>query len=312
MGLAPLSGVTDCAFREIIAHCSLPDFLYTEFTSADGLNSKGQERLLLDLMFTKKQSPIIAQLFGAKPDNMLKAAQLCADLGFNGIDINMGCPDKNVEKQGAGAALIKNPSLAQELISACKEGAKALPISVKTRIGYDKDELEDWIPRLLAAKPVSITIHARTRRQLSLVPADWGKIKKAVLIAKGSGIPILGNGDVLSLAQGQKLCKETGAQGALYGRAIFGNPWFFSNSVSKKNLSFATRLKTMLKHTQLFDHFFKRKKNFAIMRKHFSSYVKEFPLASSLREKLMETLCLQDVQAVCKNYLNYIKEKKVS
>ena len=309
MALAPLSGVTDCAFREIIAEYAKPDILYTEFTSADGLCSRGKERLLLDLKFTEKQRPILAQIFGSNPDNFYQVAKLCVELGFDGIDINMGCPDKSVERQGAGSALIKNPCLAKELISACKQGANnLLPVSVKTRIGYNKDQLDEWLPHLLEAKPTAIAIHARTRNQLSLVPADWSKIKKAVDIAKGTGIPILGNGDVYYLAQAEQLCNNTGAKGVLFGRAIFGNPWFFSKSTQKKNLSFEKRLKGMLTHTYYFQKFFGSQKNFLIMRKHLSSYVKKFPNASKLREHLMGSTCLKDVQNICQKYLSNSKK----
>ena len=310
VALAPLSGVTDCAFREIIAEYGKPDIFYTEFTSADGLCSRGKEKLLPDLMFTEKQRIIIAQIFGSKPENFFKTAQLCVELGFDGIDINMGCPDKNVEKQGAGSALIKNFKLAQELIIACREGAKNLPVSVKTRIGYDKDELEEWIPALLKAKPASIAIHARTRNELSLVPADWSKIKKAVQIAKGSHIPILGNGDVTSLQEGEKLCRETGVDGVLYGRAIFGNPWFFNKTLKRENISIEERVEAMMKHTHYFDKFFSGEKHFFIMRKHFASYVKGFPIATKLREKLMNSYSLSDVEVVVNNYLNYLGKKK--
>ena len=148
MALAPMANVTDCAFRQIIAKYGKPDVMWTEFVSCDGLQSKGRANLLIDLSFTKKERPIVAQIFGAKPENFYKTALLLRELGFDGIDINMGCPDKNVEKQGAGAKLMKNPELAREIIRAAKRGAGALPVSVKTRIGYNKNELAAWLPAL--------------------------------------------------------------------------------------------------------------------------------------------------------------------
>ena len=312
MALAPLSGVTDCAFREIIADCSFPDLMYTEFTSCDALcNEVAYDRIICDLKFTNKQRKVIAQVFGSKPENFFKTAKLCQKLGFDGIDINMGCPDKNVEKQGAGSFLMKKPKLAQELVLATKEGAGDLPVSVKTRIGYELDELDTWIPNLLEVKPASITIHARTRKQLSLVPADWSKVKKAVEIACGSGIPILGNGDVMTIKQAEELCQETGADGVMFGRAIFGNPWLFRKDISRRDVSFEVRIETMLKHAQYFQEYLPMK-NFIIMRKHFASYVSGFPSASLLRENLMKTLCLEDVKQVVEQYKKYLKDKLVA
>ena len=304
IALAPLSGVTDCAFRELIATIGKPDILYTEFTSCDGLCSRGKEKLLPDLKFTEKQRPIIAQIFGSKPENFYKTALLCQELGFDGIDINTGCPDKNVEKQGAGASLIKNHSLMKEIISATKEGAGQLPISIKTRTGYDKDDLDEWLPVLIESKVVSVTIHCRTRREMSKVPADWSKIRKAVKIAEGSNCLILGNGDVKNLEHGIQLCKETGADGVMFGRAIFGNPWLFHKGEIKKNLSLKVILETLLEHCFLFDEFFQGKKNFSILKKHFVSYVTNFPQASKLRNALVHTECIEDVKKIIKTFQN--------
>lgn len=309
MSLAPLSGVTDCAFREIIADCGSPDIMYTEFTSCDALCSIGRDRLLIDLKFTDKQRFIIAQIFGSKPDNFFKTAELCRDLGFDGIDINMGCPDKNVEKQGAGAALIRTPKLAQEIIKATQEGAGDLPVSVKTRIGYHEDELDSWLPQLLECEPASVTIHARTRKEMSLVPADWSKIKKAVGIARGTDIPILGNGDVVSIEEGENLCGETGADGVMFGRAIFGNPWLFDKAINRHELSFEVRIDAMLKHAEYFEKLLGKEKNFVIMRKHLSAYVNGFPSASLLRGKLMETQSLVELNKVTDDYKEYLKNK---
>ena len=168
--LAPMADVTDAAFRRIIAKYGKPDVFWTEFVSADGLTlapEEGRKKLLRDLEYSESERPIVAQFFTSNPENMKKAAELAVELGFDGIDINMGCPDKSVEKQKAGAALIKNPKLAREIIRAAKAGAGSLPVSVKTRLGYNKDELETWLPELLAEEPAVVTIHARTRKEMS-------------------------------------------------------------------------------------------------------------------------------------------------
>src|SRR3989344_5329909 len=186
--LAPLANVTDAAFRSIIAKYSKPagpHVMYTEFVSADGLAlapEEGRQKLLRDLMFAPEQRPIVAQFFTATPEHMERAAALAAELGFDGVDINMGCPDRTIEKQGAGAKLILNPELAQELIAAAKRGAPELPVSVKTRLGYNKDVLEEWLPDLLAAEPAAVILHARTRKEMSKVAAHWDRVRRAVEI----------------------------------------------------------------------------------------------------------------------------------
>lgn len=228
--LAPLADVTDAAFRRIIAKYGKPDIMWTEFVSADGLVSeKGREHLMIDLAYTEAERPIVAQLFSGHPNKMKEAAALCAKLGFDGIDINMGCPDRSVEKQGAGAALIKDFKLAQEIIRAAQDGAGGLPVSVKTRIGYGKDILEEWLGVLLETKPAAITVHARTRKEMSNVPARWETVSRAVKLAQNSGTLIIGNGDVKDLADARVKAEETGADGIMLGRAIFGNPWLFAN-----------------------------------------------------------------------------------
>ncbi|OGZ12137.1 MAG: hypothetical protein A2942_02600 [Candidatus Lloydbacteria bacterium RIFCSPLOWO2_01_FULL_50_20] len=237
--LAPLADVTDAAFRRIITKYGKPDVLWTEFVSVDGLchvlRSFGEEGLTLshpllrDLMYTEAERPIVAQIFGSKPDHFFQVAELIRELGFDGIDINMGCPDRNVEKQGGGAALIKSPELAQEIIRAAQEGGGGLPVSVKTRVGFNKSELETWIPKLLETKLAAITVHARTRKEMSKVPAQWGYVKEVVEMAKGSGTLIVGNGDVRDVNDGRIKAAETGADGVMLGRAIFGNPWLFAN-----------------------------------------------------------------------------------
>ena len=191
MVLAPMADVTDAAFRRIIAKYGKPDVMWTEFVSADGLFLGGYDSLIRDLEFSETERPIVAQFFTSKPEMMKKAAELATKLGFDGIDINMGCPDKSIEKQCAGAAMIKDPKLAREVIRAAKEGSveaakisgrPPLPVSVKTRLGFNKNEIETWLPELLAEEPVVITIHARTRKEMSKVAAHWDQIKRAVEI----------------------------------------------------------------------------------------------------------------------------------
>lgn len=291
--LAPMADVTDPAFRQMFARYGKPDVTWTEFVAADGLQSPGRERLLRDLVYTENERPIVAQVFGSKPENIEKTAALVRELGFDGIDLNMGCPDRNVEKQGAGSALMKNPSLAREIIAAAKQGAKmdeqdGISVSVKTRVGYNKIEIDTWIPNILEMKPAALTIHARTRKEMSLVPARWEHVAEVVDMAKGTGIPIIGNGDVCSLEDGMVRARSTGADGVMVGRGVFGNPWFFNRNQSILDITFRERFRVMLEHTALFLKLSGDIKSFAVMKKHYKAYVNGFDHAKELRAALME------------------------
>ncbi|MBX4215814.1 tRNA-dihydrouridine synthase [Candidatus Parcubacteria bacterium] len=308
--LAPMADVTDTAFRELIAKYSDhgephggPDVFWTEFVSVDGLLSPGRAALLKDFEYTEREHPIVAQIFGNKPENFREVAKLARSLGFDGVDINMGCPDRGVEKQGAGASLIKNPKLAQEIIRATMDGAGNLPVSVKTRVGYNHDNLDEWLGALLAMKPAAITVHARTRKEMSAVPARWDTVEHAVRLAKGSGTLIIGNGDVTDLADAEIKAKATGADGIMLGRAIFGNPWLFNRNVDYKKIPVAEKLKVMVEHTRLFEKKLGGVKSFAVMKKHYKAYVNGWDGAKELRMKLMETESSDGVEAIVTGYL---------
>jgi nifR3 family TIM-barrel protein len=309
--LAPMADVTDVAFRRIIAKYSkvkggVPYITYTEFVSADGLArapEEGRKKLMRDLSFTDAERPIVAQFFTSTPLHMEKAAALAQELGFDGVDINMGCPADAVVRQGAGAELIKHPGLAQELIAAAKQGAPNLPVSVKTRLGYNQDTLEEWLPALLKAKPSAVTIHARTRKEMSLVPARWERVARAVEIRneQGSDACILGNGDLKNVDDAKQKIAESGADGGMLGRAIFGNPWLFSNSSELANIP--ARLRVAVEHTKLFEETLGDIKNFALMKKHFKAYCEGFPGAKELRMKLMETSNAHEIEDSIEDFL---------
>jgi nifR3 family TIM-barrel protein len=309
--LAPLANVTDAAFRHIIAKYSKPvgpQVMYTEFVSADGLMLGNREVLLKDLLFTEEQRPLVAQFFTSRPDMMEAVAGLAAELGFDGVDINMGCPDKSVEGQGSGAKLILAPTHAAQLIAAAKRGAPNLPISVKTRLGYNKDVLEEWLPALLAAQPAAITIHARTRKEMSKVPAHWDRVKRAVEIRNDiqKDLPlaqrtlIIGNGDVQDVEDAYKKIDESKADGVMLGRAIFGQPWLFSG---KPAPLLPERLRIAAEHAKLFEELLGDIKSFALMKKHFKAYVEGFPGAKELRMSLMETNTAAEVGHVIEEFL---------
>ncbi|MEK9151375.1 MAG: tRNA-dihydrouridine synthase [Patescibacteria group bacterium] len=346
--LAPMANVTDAVFRRIITKYSKyggkdmangseanvpaealrvggPDVTWTEFVSADGLcHPKGREALLRDLWFTEGERPIVAQLFTAHPEKMFEAAKLVTELGFDGIDINMGCPDKNVMKQGAGATCMKDPQLAQELIIAAREGTisfgKQLPISVKTRLGFNEDNLEAWLPHLLEAKPAAITVHARTKKDMSKVPARWERVKRAVEIAEacppaggGARTLIIGNGDAKDMHDAAEKIHATGADGVMLGRAIFGNPWLFDKN--KTTVTVEEKIRVALEHTKLFeevwgppassDEAFRagNTKSFELMKKHYQAYINHFPQAKELRVQLMACHSAGEVEKVIKIFL---------
>jgi len=303
--LAPMADVTDAAFRKLIAKYGKPDVMWTEFVSADGLFLGGREHLIKDLEYGEEERPIVAQFFSNKPELMKRAATLARELCFDGVDINMGCPDRGIERQGAGAALIKNPANAIEVIEATKEGAGDLPVSVKTRIGYNKVELDTWLPSILSAKPAAVIIHARTRKEMSKVPAQWTEVKRAVEMRdqNKSGALILGNGDILSLKEAEEKVKETNCDGVMIGKGVFGNPWLFNREVQKENLSTEEILRVMVEHTKLFEEILPEK-NFATMKKHYKAYVNDFDGAKELRIRLMNANSAEEVEKLTEEFIS--------
>jgi nifR3 family TIM-barrel protein len=312
--LAPMSDVTDCAFRFILAKYGKNRenrnsvVFWTEFVSADGLcNKLAKKKLSHILKYSESERPILAQVFGANPENMEKACRYIASLGFDGIDINMGCPDRSVISQGAGGALIKTPQLARKIIQAAHAGIKSagmhIPVSVKTRIGFSKEEIDSWIGELLKEDISALTIHLRTVKELSLVPAHWDYIKKIKELIKKSGkeILLIGNGDVVNIDDARKKCGEYGCDGVMIGRGVFGNPFFFSEETSSDE----EKLKILVEHTQIFDKELAKPKHksFAVMKKHFKAYVNDFPGAKELRAKLMETNNSKEVEKIINNFL---------
>jgi len=327
--LAPMADVTDAPFRRMIAKYSAhvrsdgtvggPDVMWTEFVSADGLiraTPEGKVKLMTDLVYTNEERPIVAQLFTSNLDHMELASRLCLELGFDGVDINMGCPDRSIEKQGCGSAMIKNPELAQKIILAAMRGARSgeeggIPVSVKTRLGYNRDELDTWLPKILEANPAAVTIHARTRKEMSKVPARWERVARAVEIRNEiqgdntNRTRILGNGDLLSLKDAKEKVDASGADGAMLGRAIFGNPWLFHPELDVNTIPLVEKLRVMVEHTKLFEELLPFK-NFSIMKKHYKAYVKDFPNAHELRAELMEQDTAEQIELITEKFISQL------
>ena len=277
--------------------------MYTEFTSADGLvlaPEDGKAKILKKLLFSAEERPIVAQLFTANPERMEAAARMVAELGFDGIDINMGCPDRAVEKSLCGSAMIKDPPLAKEIIRAAKRGGGGLPVSVKTRIGYAKNEIQTWAPALLEEGIAALTIHARTRNEMSDVPARWEHVKEVVEIRNALGVDtlILGNGDLKDLADARAKVASAGCDGAMLGRAIFGNPWLFAEYIPTPS----ERIAALTEHIKLFDELLGGAVSFATMKKHFKSYISGWDGAKELRMQLMETESATEAERILREH----------
>ncbi|MBI4158102.1 MAG: tRNA-dihydrouridine synthase family protein [Candidatus Yanofskybacteria bacterium] len=305
-----MANVTDWAFRKIIAKCGKPDVFYTEFLSCDGI-LHDKTKFEKELYFEKSEKPIVVQFFGSKPENFYKCAQLAVELGFDGIDINMGCPDRSVEKQGAGASLIKNPKLAQEIVRETKRGARStrssteahskssgqadIPISIKTRLGYNKIETREWVSTLLEMNPAVLIIHGRTRKEISSVPAHWDEIGIAAEIAKNTETLIVGNGDVIDLNDARQKAKEYNLDGIMVGRGVFADPWFFREDAEHAERTPKERIDLLTEHLDNFEKLWGSNGRFDTMKKFFKVYISGWEGAKELRAKLMIAKNTQEV-----------------
>jgi nifR3 family TIM-barrel protein len=309
--MAPMADVTDCAYREIIAKYSRhgqpgggPDVFYTEFVASDGLASDvGRPKLMHNFKYTENERPIVAQIFSNTPENIENAARICRELGFDGIDLNMGCPERNICKQGAGCGMIRTPELLPTVIAAAKRGAGNIPVAVKTRVGWSQNELETWIPAILDCDVAAIILHGRTRKVMSRIPANWNWIERAGAIVRASGKPtkFIGNGDIQSVEMAKEYSKKYNTDGAMVARAIFGNPWLFDTE--KSHVSVREKLEVMLEHTEIFVRELSDYKNFAVMKKHYKAYVAGFDGAKELRVQLMESQSLDEIKEITMKWL---------
>lgn len=300
--LAPMDDVTDTVFRQIVADCAPPDLYFTEFVNVDGLQSPGRKNLLKKLQYTDKEKPLIAQLWGKIPENFYKTAQELVEMGFDGVDLNMGCPVKVVVQNGACSALMlpENRELAVQIIQAVREGAPSLPLSVKTRLGFNEVDY-GWHELLLQQKLNMLSIHARTRKQLSEVPADWaamGKIKE--LRDKLSPDTLLvGNGDVMSREQGEKLAKEHDLDGVMVGRGIFHDPYLFAKQSPWESLGKDERVALYKKHVELFAATWAdNQRKIHTLNKFCKIYINGFDGAKELREHLMSANSAEELLTI--------------
>lgn len=331
VGLSPMDGVTDLPFRTITKRYGKPDLMFTEFSSVEGL-CRGASELLKEFLYSVEQRPIVAQIYGTTPEFFRQMTIALCQLGFDGVDINMGCPAKNVAHSGAGAALIKTPELAIAILQAAKQGVKdwqagqtvdncpnltpeirqkiqqqiadlnlvvtpkPIPVSVKTRIGYDSISVTEWVRYLLEAEPVAITLHGRTLRQGYSGLANWEEIGKAVQTIKDISPTtlVLGNGDVASRQDALNRCQTYGVDGVLIGRASFGDPWVFGTKTPENPAAVA------LEHAQLFEQAYgaNPRYSFLPMRKHLAWYIKGMPQAREIRSRLVRANSSEEARAI--------------
>jgi len=350
IGLAPMDGVTDHAFRYIQKKYGDPMLIYTEFSSVENICISGDTRALRHFTYDETQRPIIGQIYGHTPRYFWQVAILLCELGFDGIDINMGCPAKSVANNGAGAGLIRTPNVAQEIVRQAQAGVAAwqngatladctnlnkrfaqhvaekrrnlvepfserrpVPVSVKTRIGFDEPVTEAWISALLEVEPVAIGVHGRTLQQMYRGAADWEEIAVAAEVARGTDTVMLGNGDVKSMDQAYTYCEQFGVDGILVGRATYGSPFFFrgikrqhqkgsqhaeSFDESEPYANADAHFDIALEHAHLYEETFyaETRYHFLPMRKHLGWYIKSVPGARKLRQRMHQTSSAREVE----------------
>lgn len=346
IALSPMDGVTDQPYRYIAKKYGRSDLIMTEFTSAEGV-SRNATKLLRDFRFDESQRPVIAQIFGKEPEAFRTTALILGYLGLDGIDINMGCPAKSVQQSGSGAALIQTPKLAAQIIAQTKAGVqdyldgkqlssvpglknkiikpimerhealpekykqpRDIPVSVKTRVGYDQPVTEEWISWLLKQEPAAISLHGRTLKQAYSGLANWNEITIASKLANEAGVPLLGNGDVTDVTSAQEKIAISGVDGVLVGRATFGNPWLLDQLVAWRNgediptePTLEQRIKVAVEHCEVYEATYPEE-YFLPMRKHLAWYIKGFPNASEYRVKLMQTESAAEVKSILEPLLD--------
>ena len=345
IGLSPMDGVTDASFRFITAKHGAPDVILSEFVNIQSA-FYSPHTLLKDFTYSEIERPVVAQIYGKTPELFYKVAHIVCELGFDGLDINMGCPAKKVAASGCGAALIRTPDLAREIIRAARRGIKdwhggqtlrdidlcddvieqvrqvnrqrsgrttpldrrLIPVSVKTRLGYDQIIIDDWLKTLLEEEPAAISLHGRTLEQGYKGEANWHAIARAVQIAKGSGTLILGNGDVQNLRDAFRRVRDTEVDGVLIGRGAQGDPWLFQNKHAVKQalsagreflctdalISLEERFAVIAEHSEHFERLCGRSR-FMAMRKHLTWYCRNFRGAAEMRAQMTRANSSADV-----------------
>ena len=303
--LAPMDGVTDTVLRSLLCNLGKPDLMFTEFIHVKSIFSHDQTASIKRLQYQKKEKPLIAQIWGTTPELFEAAAELLVKLKFDGIDINMGCPDRSVTKKGAGSGLINTPKLAQEIIQATQKGANGkIPVSAKTRLGFNTIQTKDWIGFLLNLNLDALTIHVRTTKELSLVKPHWDEMKTVINLKNKlkSSTKIIGNGDIYSLKQAMQIIEKYHLDGVMIGRGIFKDPFIFNPTQTITTKTPLEKINLLLDHLKHFESLNDNPKAFHSLKRFFKVYIRDFNQALILRAKLMETSNPDQVRAILKNF----------
>ena len=295
--LAPMEGVTDIAFRQVIAHAGRPDLFFTEFTNVSSYASeKGRSNALSRLKVAPTDAPIIAQIWGKNPDHFAECAGALQELGFAGIDLNFGCPDKNVNRAGGGAAMVKTPELAVECFRNAKN-ATSLPVSIKTRLGWNRiDEFQTWLPTLLTEHPAALTVHLRTKKEMSKVPAHYELIPDIIKLRDhfSPDTKLIINGDIKNRAHAMELHEKYPAiDGFMIGRGVFQNPYCFTDHQPSRD----ELMSLLFLHLDLYEKYLSDQ-SYEPLKHFFKIYINNFPGASDLRAKLMETHSVAEARKI--------------
>lgn len=294
ISLAPMEDVTDTVFRQIVASIQRPDIFYTEFVNVDGVNSQGRDRVIKRLEYDKSEKPIIAQLWGINPDNYFYVSKFVKDLGFDGVDINMGCSvQKVISKYNGSGMIIADRGYVKEVIDSVKEGAEGLPISIKTRLGWDDYDM-DWVKFLLEQNLDALTIHCRTAIGFRSKKVLWSRILPCVDLRNEmeKKTLIFGNGEIQSIKQAKQYAEKFKVDGIMIGRAAITNPWIFKGN---EGVPIIDSYKMFIKHIQLFKDTWGDTKDFNILKKFVKSYVYGFVGSHEIREDLMNTSSIDEL-----------------
>ena len=299
--LAPMDDVTDTVFRRIVASCAAPDLFFTEFVNVDGLQSRGRPKLLPKIAKAGEKHPVVAQIWGKIPENFEKTAGELVEMGFAGVDINFGCPVKTVTKNSCCSAMImsENREPAVEIIKAVQRGVDGrVPVSVKTRLGFKEIDLS-WIELLLEQKLNMLSIHARTAKEMSKADPHW-EVFEEIIAMRDRISPetlIVGNGDILTRADGLRLAKELKLDGIMIGRGIFHNPYLFAGDKSPwVGMSKKQKLELFMSHVELFAKTWsKGERRFETLKKFVKIYVNGFEDAGELRDSIMHCETIKEL-----------------
>lgn len=303
VALAPMDDVTDVVFRRLVHELAPADLYFTEFASVEGFCSAGRLALERRLHLHPDEGPVIAQIWGTTPAYFRIIARELVERGFAGIDINMGCPVRDIIKNGGCSALINTPERAAEIIAATKEGAGDLPVSVKTRLGWAMPDIRGWLGFLMQQDSAALTVHLRTVKEMSKIDAHWELAEEVVALRDelAPELVLVGNGDVPNRQAAEGRIAETGLDGVMIGRGIFHNPWAFAHEAREHSIT--ERLEALVRHLDIFEETWRQdQRRFDPLKRFLKIYVQGFDGAVQLRAQLMASTSVSQVREQIRAY----------